>query len=326
MGDNCGAVADVQMALTELGYRPGPVDGIFGSGTEAALLRFQADQGLVADAIIGPSTADQLGLGGGSSPYGVGESCESRGASNQCMGGTDSAATAPAPDAASVDRFRFYEVTTDSLNVRSGPGLEYPVVAAIYDGDRLEGRRDSSGWVALRTGDWVSGDFLTEVVPGQESAVETPAPSQPAGTSAPSRIQVKAEVLNVRSQPSLTAPVVGTLLAGEIYETSGQVTEDGWVQLAWGDWVAGTYVVSVDGGMTEVSVLETLEANAPEAQGGTTLASVSTLGADLLVRSAPGGEVVDSLTNGTTVELSGRSQDGWVQLRNGYWVAQDYLA
>ena len=60
------AVAEVQTRLKALGYDPGPVDGIFGSGTEAAVKAFQRARGLVADGVVGPLTWGQLDASGGS--------------------------------------------------------------------------------------------------------------------------------------------------------------------------------------------------------------------------------------------------------------------
>ena len=40
-GDKGRMVQDLQEALLTLGYHPGPIDGDFGSLTEAALERFQ---------------------------------------------------------------------------------------------------------------------------------------------------------------------------------------------------------------------------------------------------------------------------------------------
>jgi peptidoglycan hydrolase-like protein with peptidoglycan-binding domain len=54
----CGSarVRSVQRRLRTLGYRPGPVDGWFGSRTRAAVVRFQRDYGLEADGSIAPVT------------------------------------------------------------------------------------------------------------------------------------------------------------------------------------------------------------------------------------------------------------------------------
>ena len=53
-------VREIQSALTTLGYGPGPIDGIFGAKTRAAVKRFQAEHGLVADGIVGRKTRAKL--------------------------------------------------------------------------------------------------------------------------------------------------------------------------------------------------------------------------------------------------------------------------
>ena len=46
----------VQQDLTALGYYSGPIDGIAGDETRAALAKFQADAGIEADGEFGPTT------------------------------------------------------------------------------------------------------------------------------------------------------------------------------------------------------------------------------------------------------------------------------
>jgi len=55
-------VAALQQALSKAGFNPGVADGLFGLGTEAAVLGFQKSKGLAADGVVGPSTAMALGL------------------------------------------------------------------------------------------------------------------------------------------------------------------------------------------------------------------------------------------------------------------------
>jgi immune inhibitor A len=49
-------VARLQLALANLGFDPGPKDGIFGPKTDAAVRAYQAARGLVVDGIVGPKT------------------------------------------------------------------------------------------------------------------------------------------------------------------------------------------------------------------------------------------------------------------------------
>ncbi|HXH13438.1 MAG TPA: peptidoglycan-binding domain-containing protein [Alphaproteobacteria bacterium] len=55
-------VRAVQEALTQRGYHPGAVDGIYGPQTAAAVQGFQVDNGLVADGEAGPFTLTALGI------------------------------------------------------------------------------------------------------------------------------------------------------------------------------------------------------------------------------------------------------------------------
>jgi hypothetical protein len=56
------AVVAIQKALAARGFTPGPIDGIYGPTTAAAVRAFQLTKGLVADAEVGPKTAAALGI------------------------------------------------------------------------------------------------------------------------------------------------------------------------------------------------------------------------------------------------------------------------
>jgi len=53
-------VAEVQRRLSELGFDPGGIDGIFGHSTHVALAEFQRNLGLLTDGICGPVTLTEL--------------------------------------------------------------------------------------------------------------------------------------------------------------------------------------------------------------------------------------------------------------------------
>ena len=55
-------VSTLQTKLKRWGYYNGSIDGIFGSGTETAVRKFQRACGLTADGIVGPKTAAALGM------------------------------------------------------------------------------------------------------------------------------------------------------------------------------------------------------------------------------------------------------------------------
>ncbi len=53
-------VRAIQRAVKALGIDPGPIDGIYGHNTAAAVAAFQATKGLVVDGQVGPQTARRL--------------------------------------------------------------------------------------------------------------------------------------------------------------------------------------------------------------------------------------------------------------------------
>ncbi len=68
VGARGDAVRCLQARLAALGQAPGPVDGIFGSMTRGAVIRFQRARGLIVDGIVGPQTGRALGIWTGSTP------------------------------------------------------------------------------------------------------------------------------------------------------------------------------------------------------------------------------------------------------------------
>lgn len=56
-------IIEVQQALARLGFKPGPLDGIWGRQSAAALRAFQASKGLEPDGILGPVTIEALSGG-----------------------------------------------------------------------------------------------------------------------------------------------------------------------------------------------------------------------------------------------------------------------
>ncbi len=54
------AVRGLQLRLRHLGFRPGPIDGLFGPLTQGAVERFQVARDLTADGVVGPETKRPL--------------------------------------------------------------------------------------------------------------------------------------------------------------------------------------------------------------------------------------------------------------------------
>ena len=55
-------VKAIQEALADAGCKPGPIDGVFGTSTDAAVRRYQRAHGLTVDGVVGPITAGRLNV------------------------------------------------------------------------------------------------------------------------------------------------------------------------------------------------------------------------------------------------------------------------
>lgn len=60
-GSTGPAVRELQVLLRNAGFEPGPIDGIFGPRTQAAVIAFQRSKGLTPDGIVGILTWTALG-------------------------------------------------------------------------------------------------------------------------------------------------------------------------------------------------------------------------------------------------------------------------
>ncbi len=60
LGSRGSDVMEIQAVLQKIGYYQGPVDGIFGYGTQQAVMQFQRNYGLVPDGVIGLNTYNAL--------------------------------------------------------------------------------------------------------------------------------------------------------------------------------------------------------------------------------------------------------------------------
>jgi peptidoglycan hydrolase-like protein with peptidoglycan-binding domain len=98
-GASAQAAPDIeraQHALKQAGHDPGPIDGVMGARTRAALEAYQKQQGLEASGQLDPATAAKLG-GPGEQSRGAGE--QSSSASPKTGGDTRPNAVDPAQGA-----------------------------------------------------------------------------------------------------------------------------------------------------------------------------------------------------------------------------------
>ena len=127
-----------------------------------------------------------------------------------------------------------YRVKVDtSLSVRSGPGLDQPVIGRLSNGDEIIVDQITNGWAHILDEDgsrsqYCSADYLTRVrdYMGEDDEINQPA-EQP---FQPGVYRVKVDTsLSVRAGAGTSYPIIGTLSNGD--EIVIDSAEDGWGHL-----------------------------------------------------------------------------------------------
>jgi peptidoglycan hydrolase-like protein with peptidoglycan-binding domain/DNA invertase Pin-like site-specific DNA recombinase len=120
-------VRDIQRRLRALGSRPGPIDGLYGPRTEAAVERFQRSAGQPASGVLSPATAAAHARAGSDQPTratdtGGGDESRERGgspATEPPAAGLDTSPTRPTP------------VADDRADESDGAGSTFPVPLVV---------------------------------------------------------------------------------------------------------------------------------------------------------------------------------------------------
>ncbi len=117
-------------------------------------------------------------------------------------------------------------------------------------------------------------------------------------------VNTNSSCLNVRESPSTNSRIVACLSKGTpLANIVGE--QNGWYQLATGNWVAKQYVATSPAQIRNISNSAT-----------------STC---LNIRSSPQGGVVDCILDGKVLPDVVREENGLYQLEGGNWVAKEYV-
>ncbi len=214
LGDTGAEVTAIQQVLTDLGFEPGPVDGVFGPSTELAVRSFQSSvPALVVDGIAGPATETVLGLRDGTNPGDIGTDIGplvQQGDSGQTVTAIQDALKALGFFPTSVASTGFYGTVT---------------VQAV---------RDFQAENSL-TADGVAGPSTQGLL---FDGSTNPSPNDPQTV----QVSTSGSPLNVRSGPGVQFSVSDTLSNGAVAGVTGE-TLGGWVELSSGGWVSSDFII-----------------------------------------------------------------------------------
>ncbi|REE55393.1 N-acetylmuramoyl-L-alanine amidase [Paenibacillus taihuensis] len=152
-----------------------------------------------------------------------------------------------------------------------------------------------------------------------------------ANSKFPYQAKVNTTAMNVRSEPSLQASVVGQLKSGDIVTVTDEES-DGWVQIKKNKltgWAAGYLLRKLDSsGKPSNAAVESPPSSGKVSTSPGSTATVLT--ESLRIRSGPGTsyKVVGSLAQGEQITVSG-SQGDWLKIKTvaklAGWVSKQYV-
>ncbi len=225
------------------------------------------------------------------------------------------------------------------LNVRSGPGVNYPVVRRLAYGDVVTaiGRNQTTTWVQLQADSpqWINAYYLATTGCLLCLPVSTAVGDTSGGTATNlAAIVTGAYYLNTRTGPGVNYPVHQRLSRGQALTLIGRNAAGTWVQIASGsvEWVNAAYLTIYGNRYSLPVSTATGQPPAPTPIPSDPYVATVINASYLNVRNGPGPgyAIVRRVVPGDQFRLIGRNLDGsWVQLQpvtaSQEWVNARYV-
>ena len=203
-------------------------------------------------------------------------------------------------------------ISSDRVNVRSGPGLSYPLVLTAKRGEKYSIVKETGDWIEIKlslgqTG-WVVNWLVTkdnEMNPGQAAA-----------STGKKIAKANTDQLRIRSGPGAGFPIVGFLNQGQ--EVSILDQNENWYKItsAFGEgWVIREFL--------DVQAVKSPSVSSNNLKAGTVTADT------INVREEPSAlsSVIGKLTNGTNVTIISK-QNSWLEISFSSlkgWVKAEFI-
>jgi uncharacterized protein YgiM (DUF1202 family) len=212
-------------------------------------------------------------------------------------------------------------VNTGALNIRSGPGPQYAILATANQGHAVAvlGRSGFNTWVQVRTFagvvGWANSDYMQMDVPLNNLPIIGSGTTPPPPTS-PALGVVNTGAVNVRTAPDHNSAIITIAYQGYTFTLLGRTADNAWINVRMVDGTVGW----VNAGALNVNVpvsslpIVTVTPPAPPASGATAVINTGALN----IRSGPGVQYapVAAAYQGHVVQMLGRNADSsWVKVR-----------
>ncbi|KMY30374.1 N-acetylmuramoyl-L-alanine amidase [Lysinibacillus xylanilyticus] len=197
------------------------------------------------------------------------------------------------------------KVTGTILHLREGPGLSYPIITTLDEGDQLTSISREGDWIQVKAGDnegWVA-SWLTASINDKQTIDKT--------------LISQVDRLNIRTEPDISSAVLGQLSIGnqaKLIEKNGE-----WAKIDWNGlvgWVSTDYVTIND--LPEKKVKA--EADEPKVEVSTKKINKDTTFTVLVdalnVRQTPdlNAKKIGTISNGQAFKVLAQEHN-WVQIQ-----------
>jgi N-acetylmuramoyl-L-alanine amidase len=209
-------------------------------------------------------------------------------------------------------------ISTDTVNVRGGPGLSYPLMKIAKRGEKYSIVSEKDDWIEIQLSFGKTGWVVNWLV-SKENAVKTTNTAKASGSKS-TTAAAKTDQLRVRSGPGTSFPIVGFLNKGQQVTVLDQ--NENWCKISSSNtegWVARDFL--------EYKTIN--QENTPVPPPAKTTSSGVVNGDTLNVRKEPSSSstLVGKLTKGTTVTIYSK-QNNWLEV--GFstlrgWVSAEFI-
>ncbi len=313
LGSTGSAVKSLQLALISLGYQL-TADGIYGTGTRAAVRTFQRSQGLSVDGIAGSATQRRL--------YELAYASTVTAVPTAAPTPTPTPALTTAPSGTAQITAR---VTTSGggLNLRAYASETAQVLTVIPNHTTLSVLSYGSVWSQVNYGTYygyVKTSFLTVI--GNVTAVPTAAPATATPYVVPSaaaRVKTGGGSLNLRLSPSGSARVLTQIPNNTVITMLSWGST--WSMVAYGSYTG--YVMTSFLSTSAEAAATPAPTSTPTAApvwSGEAVAIVTTSGGALNLRreASQSSSVITTIPNGSYLQISSYASSWCSVFYNGY--------
>ncbi len=227
------------------------------------------------------------------------------------------------------------------LNLRSGAGTSYPVLATLSRGTSLTVLSTSGEWARVRTSSGVEGYCSLEYLQLESSSSSSASSS--GGSSSAGGVTVTVATTNanlkLRTGPGVTYFAIVTMPQGTRLTVLDN-SNSGWAQVRMADGRTGWSSKEYLDFSTETAPPSSSSSTASSSSPGTPLepsppssgsSTTAVTTANLKLRTGPGTsyDMILILANGVKVDVTDNSNPGWAKVRTASgkegWCSKDYL-